>query len=300
MYAFSDAYGRTPDYRSVMEEETLVTQNKDNKSDLDISGFRLIEMFSDKMRKNETADMMHYWYMMGCYYSQGYRSYRDGGYPISPPNNLQLGGTPLNHAIVAAMSIIPSFKTKNGIQKVNAVFLTDGVSHRVQKKVSGENLDSWKNDVYITDKQTNTTITSEKKNSRYYSGENQTTILLELLKKRIPDSNVLGFFVAGSGARGIVRREIIQDKMGLSWDDTETLKKYQKELRTNKVLVCKTAGYDEYYILPSIPKVDENDEDGIQVKENAKTGDLKRAFAKFSKSKTLNRQLLNKFIGQVA
>ena len=234
------------------------------------------------------------------YYSQGYRSYRDGGYPISPPNNLQLGGTPLNHAIVAAMSIIPSFKIKNGIQKVNAVFLTDGVSHRVQRKVSGESLDSWKNDVYITDKQTNTTITSEKKNSRYYSGENQTTILLELLKKRIPDSNVLGFFVAGSGARGIVRREIIQEKMGLSWDDTDTLRKCQKELRTNKVLVCKTAGYDEYYILPSIPKVDENDEEGIQVKENAKTGDLKRAFAKFSKSKTLNRQLLNKFIGQVA
>ena len=299
VYAFSDAYGRTPDYRSVMEENTLVTQNIDNKSDLNISGFRLIEMFSDKMRKNETADMMHYWYMMGCYYS-GYRDYRDGGYPICTPNNLQLGGTPLNHAIVAAMSIIPSFKTKNGIQKVNAVFLTDGVSHRVSRKVSGESLDSWKNDVYITDKQTNTTITSEKKNSRYYSGENQTTILLELLKKRIPESNVLGFFVAGSGARGIVRREIIQDKMGLNWDDTETLKKCQKELRTNKVLVCKTAGYDEYYILPSIPKVDENIEEGIQVKENAKTGDLKRAFAKFSKSKTLNRQLLNKFIAQVA
>ena len=300
VYAFSDAYGRTPDYRSVSREDTLVTQNVDNKSDLNISGFRLIEMFSDKMRKNETADMMHYWYMMGVYFSQGYRDYRYGGYPISPPNNLQLGGTPLNHAIVAAMSIIPSFKTKNGIQKVNAVFLTDGVSHRVSRKVSGESLDSWKNDVYITDKKTNTTITSEKKNSRNYSGENQTTILLELLKKRIPESNILGFFVAGSGARGIVRREIIQDKMGLSWDDTETLKKCQKELRTNKVLVCKTAGYDEYYILPSIPRTDENDEEGIQVKENAKTGDLKRAFAKFSKSKTLNRQLLNKFIAQVA
>ena len=88
--------------------------------------------------------------------------------------------------------------------------------------------------------------------------------------------------------------------MGLAWGDDVTLKKYQKELRTNKVLVCKTAGYDEYYILPSIPKVDENDEEGIQVKENAKTGDLKRAFAKFSKSKVLNRQLLNKFIAQVA
>ena len=299
VYAFSDAYVRPSSYAGIDSEDVKVTQNPDNKSDLDVSGFRLIEMFSDKMRKNETSDMMHYWYMMGCYYA-GYRDWRNAGYPVSPPHRLQLGGTPLNHAIVAAMSIIPSFKIKNGIQKVNAVFLTDGVSHAVTRKISGEELRGYNTDTYITDKVSNTTITSDTKNSRYYSGEKQTTILLQLLKKRVPDMNVLGFFVAGSGSRGIVRREIIQEKMGLHWDDSDTLKKCQKELRTNKVLVCKTAGYDEYYILPSIPKVDENDEDGIQVKENAKTGELKRAFAKFSKSKVLNRQLLNKFIAQVA
>ena len=298
VYAFSDAYVRPASYAGIDSESVKVTQNPDNKSDLDVSGFRLIEMFSDKMRKNETSDMMHYWYMMGCYYA-GYRDWSNAGYPVSPPYRLQLGGTPLNHAIVAAMSIIPKFKIDNGIQKVNAVFLTDGVSHKANRKISGESLGGYSTDDYITDKVTNTTVTSENK-GRYYSGEKQTTMLLELLKKRIPESNVLGFFVAGSGARGVVRREIIQDKMGLHWDDIDTLRKCQKELRTNKVLVCKTAGYDEYYILPSIPKVDENDEDGIQVKENAKTGDLKRAFAKFSKSKVLNRQLLNKFIAQVA
>ena len=298
VYAFSDAYVRPASYAGIDSESVKVTQNPDNKSDLDVSGFRLIEMFSDKMRKNETSDMMHYWYMMGCYYA-GYRDWSNDGYPATPPYRLQLGGTPLNHAIVAAMSIIPKFKIDNGIQKVNAVFLTDGVSHKANRKISGESLGGYSTDDYITDKVTNTTVTSENK-GRYYSGEKQTTMLLELLKKRIPESNVLGFFVAGSGKTGIVRREIIQDKMGLHWDDMDTLKKCQKELRTNKVLVCKTAGYDEYYILPSIPKVDENDEDGIQVKENAKTGDLKRAFAKFSKSKVLNRQLLNKFIAQVA
>ena len=298
VYAFSDAYVRPASYSGIDSESVKVTQNPDNKSDLDVSGFRLIEMFSDKMRKNETSDMMHYWYMMGCYYA-GYRDWSNAGYPVSPPYRLQLGGTPLNHAIVAAMSIIPKFKNDNGIQKVNAVFLTDGVSHKANKKISGESLGGYNTDDYITDKVTNTTVTSENK-GRYYSGEKQTTMLLELLKKRIPESNVLGFFVAGSGKTGIVRREIIQDKMGLHWDDMDTLKKCQKELRTNKVLVCKTAGYDEYYILPSVPSDDESAEDGIQVKENAKTGDLKRAFAKFSKSKVLNRQLLNKFIAQVA
>ena len=296
VYAFSDSYGRVPSYSRVESDNHIVTQDTNQKSDLNVSGFRLLEMFSDKMKKTEQSDAMHYWYMMGEYYGN-YRNWRDGGYPMSPPRNLHLGGTPLNHAIVAAMSIIPKFKNDNGIQKVNAVFLTDGVSHNIHSKMSNEDFDSYAKDAYITDKVSNTTMCVK---SSGYKREAQTTTLLELLKKRIPDMNVIGFFVAGSGRRGIVRREIIQDKMGLSWDDTDNLKKYQKELRTNKVLVCKTAGYDEYYILPSVPKDDENDEDGIQVKENAKTGDLKRAFTKFAKSKTLNRQLLNKFIGQVA
>ena len=296
VYAFSDSYGRMPSYSRVESENNIVTQDVNQKSDLNVSGFRLLEMFSDKMKKTEQSDAMHYWYMMGEYYGN-YRNWRDGGYPMSPPRNLHLGGTPLNHAIVAAMSIIPKFKSDNGIQKVNAVFLTDGVSHSVNGKMSGEDFDSYNKEAYITDKLTNTTMCVK---SSGYRREAQTSTLLEILKKRIPDMNVIGFFVAGSGRRGIVRREIIQEKMGLSWSDDVTLKKYQKELRTNKVLVCKTAGYDEYYILPSVPKDDENDEDGIQVKDNAKTGDLKRAFTKFAKSKTLNRQLLNKFVGQVA
>ena len=126
-------------------------------------------------------------------------------------------------------------------------------------------------------------------------------MLLKLLKKRVYGMNILGFFVAGSGKKGIVKRDIICWKMGINeYAETDKLKEYQKELRTKKVLVCKTQGYDEYYILPSVPKVDETEEEGLQVKEGAKTGELKRAFAKFSSSKTLNRQLLNKFIDKVA
>ena len=113
--------------------------------------------------------------------------------------------------------------------------------------------------------------------------------------------NILGFFVAGSGKRGIVKRDIICWKMGINeYAETDKLKEYQKTLRKDKVLVCKSQGYDEYYILPTVPKDDEEEEQGLQVKEGAKTGELKRAFAKFSSSKTLNRQLLNKFIEKVA
>ena len=142
VYAFSDSYGRMPSYSRVESDNNIVTQDVNQKSDLNVSGFRLLEMFSDKMKKTEQSDAMHYWYMMGEYYGN-YRNWRDGGYPMSPPYNLHLGGTPLNHAIVAAMSIIPKFKNDNGIQKVNAVFLTDGVSHNIHSKMSNEDFDSY-------------------------------------------------------------------------------------------------------------------------------------------------------------
>ena len=76
------------------------------------------------------------------------------------------------------------------------------------------------------------------------------------------------------------------------------LKKIRKELKNNNVAVCKSAGYDEYYILPSMDIDLENK--GIEVEVGASKSALKSAFKKNSTSKTLNRPLLNKFIGMVA
>ena len=295
VYAFSDQWETQGSWTGSGRVDSKI-QDGSKGSDMCIEDVRLLEMFSSKMSKKETAEMMHYTHMMGEYYV-GYRDWRENGYPISVPKKIQLGGTPLNHAIVVAMDLLPKFKKDTGVQKVNTIFLTDGDSHQIQQSCSKEYITSgYKNVAVITDPITNETVSS-KENTR----GNQTTMLLSLLKKRVYGMNIIGFFVAGSGKKGIVKRQIICWKMKIcEYNDVDKLKEYQKELRTNKVLVCKSQGYDEYYILPSVPKVDEIEEEGLQVKEGAKTGELKRAFAKFSSSKTLNRQLLNKFIDKVA
>ena len=51
----------------------------------------------------------------------------NGTLPIAEGWNL--GGTPLNGAIVSAMSFIPKYREKNGIQNLNVVFITDGASN---------------------------------------------------------------------------------------------------------------------------------------------------------------------------
>ena len=296
VYAFSDQWEKQgyTTYNGTVDSKI---QDGSKSSDMCIEDIRLLEMFSSNMSKKETAEMMHYTHMMGEYYV-GYRDWREDGYPIRVPTKMSLGGTPLNHAIVVAMDLLPKFKKDTGVQKVNTVFLTDGESHRIGYTCSHQSTNGYSATSVITDPITNETVFQDKDSS---GREVQTTMLLKLLKKRVYGMNILGFFVAGSGKKGIVGRQIICWKMGINeYAETDKLKEYQKELRTKKVLVCKTQGYDEYYILPSVPKVDETEEEGLQVKEGAKTGELKRAFAKFSSSKTLNRQLLNKFIDKVA
>ena len=296
VYAFSDQWV-THGYTTYNGTVDSKIQDGSKSSDMCIEDIRLLEMFSSNMSKKETAEMMHYTHMMGEYYV-GYRDWREDGYPIRVPTKMSLGGTPLNHAIVVAMDLLPKFKKDTGVQKVNTVFLTDGESHYIHYTCSHQSTNGYSATSVITDPITNETVFQDKDSS---GREVQTTMLLKLLKKRVYGMNILGFFVAGSGKKGIVKRDIICWKMGINeYAETDKLKEYQKELRTKKVLVCKTQGYDEYYILPSVPKVDETEEEGLQVKEGAKTGELKRAFAKFSSSKTLNRQLLNKFIDKVA
>ena len=94
-------------------------------------------------------------------------------------------------------------------------------------------------------------------------------------------------------------KEVIESKFGLGrFTDKEKIVAIQKELRDNKVAVCTQEGYDEYYILPRGERVDSEGE--LEFKENMRAAGMAREFMKHTSKRTLNRQLLNKFIQKVA
>ena len=74
---------------------------------------------------------------------------------------------------------------------------------------------------------------------------------------------------------------------------------FDEYFKKDKVLVCTTQGYDEFYILPRGP-LGATEDEVLTIKEGAKSNQIAKAFAKASGAKTVNRQLLNKFIGMVA
>jgi len=260
----------------------------------------------------------------------------DSMYPISPAADYQLYSTPLNHTIVAAMDLVPKFKKDNGLQKVHTVFLTDGASNTIDHKYDytmqdfrpiNEQYDS--NEKYIplpddyqgtiqsthivmadrtlivTDPVTKKKYIEEKDENQYYrrfSYSKQTEILLSFLKERLPEMSITNFFIASRNKKGTISKNDIASIFELStWDDEDKIKSIQKEILKNNVAVCKTGGWDEMYVLPGGKKLDVSDDNMSEITPGtAKTGELKKAFAKMSSGRKNSRPLLNKFIGMIA
>jgi hypothetical protein len=99
--------------------------------DLALHSFKLLEFFSSKMSAKEEIEMMEILWMIASYY--GFEADREIAFDKVPfPGFLNLGGTPLNDAIIAMMEIVPKFKRDTGVQKVNTIFLTDGASNNLE------------------------------------------------------------------------------------------------------------------------------------------------------------------------
>jgi hypothetical protein len=276
----------------------------------DIDKFSMLNFFSSKMSTEEEMKMMHYVWMIANQWGQ--RAWDIDGYPQRASASYQLGGTPLNEAIIAMMKIVPKFKNETGVQKVHSIFLTDGSGSSLNAK------NEWKLDTYessesygeqvlsttaiqgkcvITDPVTNKTIETE---DRYWSA---TPLLLELLKNRIPEMNVVGFFVAGSGKQGKVKSDTLRyaiDGWRNKYNSDEDIRKALADLNKNNVFVAKSKGYDEYYILPGSGQLSVEDFEMSDELVGASKAKLKTAFAKSSAGRISSRPLLNKFIAMVA
>jgi hypothetical protein len=134
--------------------------------------------------------------------------------------------------------------------------------------------------------------------NKTYEITDMTHDLLRILKGRVPDMNVVGFFIAGAGRSGRVNKNTLYYLLRDS--DYDDIMKKIKFLNKNKYLAISQLGYDEYYILPggaSLKTENETLDDELIGAGKAK---LKTAFGKMAKGKVSSRQLLNKFVGMVA
>ena len=265
VYGFSDRYGYYGN------QEQPIHELKDG--DLIIKGnFRLLNILSSKMSSSEfsyaSSALLH-----GIYNHHDFPDYC-------------LGSTPLNEAIISAMTIIPEFQKKYKLQVVNAVFLTDGEGHHLSK-IKDSTMDyGIRNEYNLIYRDPKTLAQMKDDNHNRISNSKP---FLYLLKQRT-GCNVIGFRILS-----------LRDVRNFLWhtyksgvDTTPIYNKFKKE----KSMVVTSVGFDEYYLLKS-DKLDVDDEAELEVKSQTTRG-LVSAFKKYSKGHIQNRVVLNRFVEMIA
>jgi len=321
VYGFTNGYGRRDD----TNKNIFMQERKHN--DMIVNELTLLNLLSSKSNKKEMKVGLDNLWAMSNYYGEMYGT-KDvhstmpaDAWNIHTHENYALYSTPLNQTLVVAMDLLPKFKKDNGLQKVHTVFLTDGASNMINqkytyqsewedyRKVDINELETKGSGEYVTvvtdpvTKKTWKSVSEDRYSRHTFSYSNQTPVLIEFLKNRMPGMNVVNFFIASKSRSGTISRNDIESIFDIGYYDDlngEKVKAIQKELRTKNVAVCKNQAWTEMYVLPGGVKLDTFTEDMSEVEVGAKKSELKRAFGKMTSGRKNSRPLLNKFIGMIA
>ena len=208
------------------------------------------------------------------------------------PHWMHMQGTPLNQAIIHAMTIVPEFQKKNKLQIVNTIFLTDGESNNANRYLQKDSYYGL-TDVHMKCERLviRDPITRHEEKIDYRNSyEAQTNAFIRLLKART-GSNVIGFYVI-SGRD--FNRKVHQ------WFPKQINHEEMKDnFRKSKFAILENTGYDEYYILRS-NGLDTDEDSTFEVKENLTFRGIASAFTKYNNGKHNSRVVLNRFIGLIA
>jgi hypothetical protein len=270
-------------------EHTDAYTVKFKNGDLDLNKFKLMNLLSSKMSASEFTYACSA--LVRCSQRHACR-----------PNWMQLGGTPLYEAVIAAMKIIPEFQKNYKLQIVNTVFLTDGEGNPARnvyytaddgRQKSGYNnpeLDY--NSSYGKEKVLviRDPITKHEEKVYHPYGPELMSAYIKMLKVRTQCS-VIGFYVLSGREFGRVAH--------IFFPRTSDHYKLKAEFRKEKYKIVTNAGFDEYYLLRS-EGLDTDDDVEFRVKENATTRGLVSAFSKYAGNRLSNRVVLNRFIGMIA
>lgn len=280
VYAFSEI---DPRYNAF--GKSISIEPKEN--DIAINnGIRLHQLFTSDMKNIQLEQQMkNFWFLI-------HNLYKFSAW-------FALGGTPLNEAIICAKPIAEKFLTKNKVQKLNFVFLTDGESNYTTRWREAPKGKYYSNETHIMvglggyysepgDKyilRDNYQTYEMDKGSNY----KQTQSLLNWLKDNV-DANIIGFRIANDRDAN----NYVYNIGHISWDTV------RDEWRKQRSITLKNkGGYDEMYVIRNDLNLGADTKE-ISFESDASKAQIKRAFANHMKSKTFNKVILNKFIGVIA
>jgi hypothetical protein len=195
-----------------------------------------------------------------------------------------MNGTPLNQAIFVFDKLVNDFQTKNKLQVVNTIVLTDGVSDSVYTR--GDSYVYGKKTVkFIQDPVTKKIYNFSQDTNRY----GVTRTFLKILKDRT-NCNLIGYFIHNGSLRHLsymVDGTVLENKENV------------KIWRAHGFIETASSGYDQYYIMNTTRLDGLADSTGIVITPDMKKHQIAKEFTKMNGQKNQSRLMLKKFMDNV-
>ena len=295
VYAFTNEWGAAQ--RAIDNDNTLPSENPSyyrtyhdvDEKELDKNKFYIDSWFYLMNFISSRSNGKNYERMCQNLFREASKHRRYGSYTTTI--GLGLSGTPLNESIVMLNHILPKFKKDNSLQKVNVCILTDG---EACTSAYGAEYDRGEGDIVIRARRIDYGVALRDRTTgrtyEQFTYSTSTNVFLKQLRDRNPDVNVLGFrILSGSSLMNFVSNYGSPDC---------NYAEIQKQWKKDKSAVIKSpAGFTELYAINN--KALDNDTEFV-VKDNAKKGDITRAFKKMLANKSVNKKLLNAFVSKVS
>ena len=275
VYAFTNDHHKDMLYKAYDEKDGLVHVAE---------CFSMMHFFTSTVSASQLEkQMINIWRTTYCIMRWGH-----------VPMGMSLSGTPLNEAVISLHHILPEFKKRNNLQKVQCVILTDGEAYPL--KYHKEVHRHWEKEPFLGTKYIQgSCYLRNRRTGRTYDFDkcehwtNMTDIFLQDLSDTLPDINLIGIRILESrDASPFVRRYL-----GYT-DEYETV---MKKWRKTKTMNIKKSSYSSYFGLSSSII---NDDASFSVDEGATKAKIKTAFMKSLKTKKMNKKILSEFIELVA
>ncbi len=294
VYAFTNEW-KTRDKSEEIKTLPEHMERKERVLQVD-SEFTLLNVLSSRTKTTQLDNRMKSFFRLVTSLDRKGRS-NHMDYCYQYPDRLCLSGTPLNEALISLNSIIPEFRKRTKVEKVQCITLTDGDAHALKYNAicktryyedDGETYMGYRSTIngktFIRDRKTGKTYFCK---TEYYE---MTSALLNQLRDRFPNTNFIGIRVmANRDASNFIRRH--------SDFDYNKVESIVKEWRKNKSFSIPDAGYHAYFGLSSSAL---NTETEFDTDLNATKAEIKRAFNKSLKGKKMNKKVLGEFISLIA
>ena len=276
VYAFSNEWKRDGQSRTV---------GAPVEGDVILESFNMINLCSSQLKTKDLERAMKYMFRIA--YAFEHRGY------YSVPWRMYLSGTPLNEAIISMRQILPKFQKANKIEKCHIINLTDGEGSCLMRNRKWDN-------GYGLEKLTSGHLSNcqlrDRKVGRIYTKFDQSMIYngdasvwVENLKDNFPNTSVISIrLCTGTDFSRTI-------SYNYDFDQKETIK---AEWRKHKSFIDHNSAYTRSLYILSNTLDDEANE--FVVKDDAKKGDISRAFKKALKNKKTSKRILNEFISVIA